>query len=273
VFECVINISEGRDEALLSQFSSAAGASLRDRHSDAFHHRSVFTLINEREALVGDARTLVGAVYERLDLTRHRGVHPRFGVVDVVPFVALEPGRADEAVALRDRTANWIAVTFDVPVFLYGPLADGSARTLPEVRRGAFADLRPDLGPDEPSPSRGSVAVGARPILVAWNLWLGAVSVAQARAIASALRRPGVRALAFEVGSDVQVSCNITDTDAARPSQLYDQAASMLPAGGLIRRAELVGLAPRSLVNREDHARWVQLALSPDSTIEARCGL
>lgn len=273
MFECVINISEGRDETLLSELSAAAGTSLRDLHSDAFHHRSVFTLINESDALVIDARNLISAAYERLDLAGHRGVHPRFGVVDVVPFVALHPDLADEAVTLRDRIAKWITVTFDVPVFLYGPLADGSTRSLPEVRRRAFADLRPDLGPDEPSPSRGSVAVGARPVLVAWNLWLGAVSVVQARAMASALRRPGVRALAFEVGSDVQVSCNITDTDVARPSQLYDQVESMLPAGGLIRRAELVGLAPRSLVDQEDRGRWAQLALSPDSTIEARCGL
>jgi glutamate formiminotransferase len=271
VFECVINISEGRDEAVLNELSLAAGGSLRDRHSDAFHHRSVFTLINERDAMVNDSRSLIGAAYERLDLTRHQGVHPRFGVVDVVPFVALEPDLPAAAVALRDRCADWIAVTFEVPVFLYGPLADGSTRTLPEVRRGAFAALRPDVGPDSPSPTRGSVAVGARPVLVAWNLWLGEVSMTQARAMASALRRPGVRALAFEVGDDVQVSCNIIDTDAARPSQLYDQVESMLPVGGLIRRAELVGLAPASMLNREDRDRWAQLGLSADSTIEARC--
>jgi len=272
VFECVINVSEGRDEAVLGDLSAAGGPSLRDRHSDAFHHRSVFTLINDRDRLVRDVRTLTGAAYQRLDLADHQGVHPRFGVVDVVPFVALERARASEAVTLRDQTANWIAAAFAVPVFLYGPLADGSLRTLPEVRRGAFAALRPDLGPDQPSPARGSVAVGARPILVAWNLWLDGVNVAQARSMASAIRRPAVRALAFEVGDEVQVSCNIVDTDAARPSELYDQVGSLLPAGATIRRAELVGLAPASLVTSEDRSRWAQLGLSSDSTIEARCG-
>lgn len=271
MFECVINISEGRDEAVLSTLSAAGGPSLRDRHSDAFHHRSVFTLINDRDQLVSDTRTLIGAAYEHLDLTSHRGVHPRFGVVDVVPFVALDRGRTGDAVALRDETACWVAGTFAVPVFLYGPTSAGSSRTLPEVRRGAFTSLRPDVGPGEPSASRGSVAMGARPILVAWNLWLNDVSSSEARSMASAIRRPAVRALAFEVGDAVQVSCNIIDTNAARPSELYDRIESLLPAGGRIARAELVGLAPAELLEAEDPGRWAELGLSPDATIEARC--
>jgi glutamate formiminotransferase len=272
VFECVINISEGRDEAVLEDLCAASGTSLRDRHSDAFHHRSVFTLINDPEQLIIDVRALMSAAFERLDLAGHQGVHPRFGVVDVVPFVALDQAKANEAVTLRDQTANWIAATFDVPVFLYGTLADGSQRTLPDVRRDAFTALRPDLGPPAPSPARGSVAVGARSILVAWNLWLSAVSTAQARAIASAIRSPAIRSLAFEVGDVVQVSCNIIDTDAAKPSQIYDQVESLLQAGGVITRTELVGLAPMSLVASEDRNRWAQLDLSRDSTIEARIG-
>ena len=270
MLECVINISEGRDLAVLDELAAAAGASLRDRHSDAFHHRSVFTMINEPAALVRDVHSLIGAAYRCLDLTDHRGVHPRFGVVDVVPFVALDPRSADDALALRDQTARWIADTFAVPVFLYGPLDDGVARTLPEVRRGAFRTLQPDMGPGEPSPTRGAAAVGARPILVAWNLWLAHVSLERARTIAAALRQPAVRTLAFVVGDEVQVSCNIIDTDAVRLSHLYGQVLDMV-GDGAIHRCELVGLAPASLLEREPRERWDELGLSASSTIEARC--
>ncbi|HEV2427955.1 MAG TPA: hypothetical protein VGS61_07030, partial [Acidimicrobiales bacterium] len=122
MFECVVNVSEGRDPALLEALTRACGPSLRDRHRDRYHHRSVFTLIDEPEPLTDSLRSLAGAAYQRLDLRRHDGVHPRFGVVDVVPFVAL-PGEAPEAAcALRDDAAQWFASDQGVPVFLYGPL-------------------------------------------------------------------------------------------------------------------------------------------------------
>jgi len=89
VFECVLNISEGRNHDLLETLRATAGISLRDLHADQFHNRAVFTLINDRDALSHDVRELIRASFEGLDLRIHEGVHPRFGVVDVVPFVAL----------------------------------------------------------------------------------------------------------------------------------------------------------------------------------------
>ncbi|MFI5035073.1 MAG: hypothetical protein ACHQFZ_02575 [Acidimicrobiales bacterium] len=272
MFECVVNVSEGRDVAVLEQLSRAAGASLRDRHRDRHHHRSVFTLINAAEPLLEDLHALASTAYQRVDLRRHQGVHPRFGVVDVVPFVALDPEDPAGARALRDETAAWFADTQSVPVFLYGPLADGTTRSLPEVRRGAFGDLAPDLGPRNPSPTRGAVAVGCRPVLVAWNLWLHGVTLAQATELATAVRSPAVRALAFEVGDDVQVSCNLVDLSVARPSAIYDLVSARLGPDGAIERAELVGLAPASLLAAEQPSRWEELGLSPDRTIEARVG-
>lgn len=272
MFECVVNISEGRDVAVLEQLTRAAGDSLRDRHRDRYHHRSVFTLINEPEQLLSDLHTLASTAYQRVDLRQHRGVHPRFGVVDVVPFVALAPEDPAEACRLRDETAAWFADTFFVPVFLYGPCADGTTRTLPEIRRGAFGDVAPDLGPDMASGNKGAVAVGCRPILVAWNLWIEGSSIEEARRLAAAARGPGVRALAFEVGDDVQVSCNLVDVPAARPSAIYDMVSAELAGTGATLRAELVGLAPRSLLEAEDPARWEELGLSEDATIEGRLG-
>jgi glutamate formiminotransferase len=214
--------------------------------------------------------SLINAAYERLDLTTHEGVHPRFGVVDVVPFVALERREGDHAVVLRDELAHWLATTYEVPVFLYGPLADHTTRTLPEVRRAAFSSLVPDVGPARASSRRGSVAVGARDILVAWNLWLVDVTLEQARMIAKEIRQPALRTLAFAAGDAVQVSCNIVDVETVFPSQVYDRVRTLLPEGGQISRAELVGLVPTALLERENPARWVELGLSRDATIEQR---
>lgn len=270
MFECVINISEGRDQRLLDELARAGGPSLRDVHADPWHHRSVFTLINEPDRLSVDVHALIAWAYEVLDISAHQGVHPRFGVVDVVPYVALARADAPLSEALRDETARWVSTTYDVPVFLYGPVTNGAQRSLPYVRAHAFKDLAPDFGPPTASPRWGAVALGARPILVAWNLWLRATSIERARELAALVRGAGVRSLAFEVGDQVQVSCNLIDVHTVRPSQIYDRVESMLEGAQSISRAELVGLAPLSLLEREDPARWAQLGLDPTATIERR---
>lgn len=269
MFECVTNISEGRNLDLLDELRVTVGESLRDLHADSFHNRSVFTLINDPEPLIHDVRALIAASFDTLDLRTHEGVHPRFGVVDVVPFVALDPENPSRAVDLRDATARWIGETFEVPVFLYGPL-DGAIRTLPEVRNHAFGALSPDFGPATPSPKLGAVALGARPILVAWNIWLAGVSRDETRAIAKSIRRSEVRSLAFRAGEYTQVSCNLIDPMVAGPSSVYDEVAALLPNGGEIVRAELVGLVPQAVLDAEERSRWEQLGLSENQTIEGR---
>jgi glutamate formiminotransferase / 5-formyltetrahydrofolate cyclo-ligase len=269
VIECVINISEGRNLDLLEALRVTAGPSVRDLHADEHHHRSVFTLINDPAPLTRDVRSLIGASFDALDLRHHEGVHPRFGVVDVVPFVALVPVDAACAIELRDENAQWVSETFDVPTFLYGPL-DGGVRTLPDVRRRAFHGLDPDFGPHVASARLGAVAVGERPILVAWNIWLSGVSRDETRAIAKALRRPEVRSLAFRVGGYTQVSCNLIDPLVVGPAVVHDEVAATLPEGGQIVRCELVGLVPRSVLEAVEPGRWAQLGLSEDQTIERR---
>jgi glutamate formiminotransferase / 5-formyltetrahydrofolate cyclo-ligase len=269
VFECVINVSEGRHLDLLDDLSDTSGSSLRDRHADSFHNRSVFTLVNEPEPLIRDVYALLEASFRILDLRAHEGVHPRFGVVDVVPFVALEPEDPLGAVELRNQTARWIAETFDVPVFLYGPV-DDAARSLPEVRRRAFADLSPDFGPSTPGARLGAVAVGQRGVLLAWNIWLSGVSRDAARIIAKAIRRSEVRALALRTGEHMQVSCNLIDPMAVGPATVYDDVAALLPPQGVIERCELVGLLPRAVLETQARPRWDELGLGEDLTIEGR---
>ncbi|HEY5302651.1 MAG TPA: hypothetical protein VIJ86_01185 [Acidimicrobiales bacterium] len=265
----MINISEGRDDAVLERLAVASGVSLRDRHSDVVHNRSVFTLINTTPELLHDVRRLITLALDTLDLAHHEGVHPRLGVVDVVPFVALAPEPASAALRLRDATAQWLATSQNVPVFLYGPLGGGE-RTLPFVRANAFKDLAPDFGPTQADPHHGAVVVGARDVLVAWNLWLRNVSLDDARRLAQLVRQPGVRALGLAVGDEVQVSCNLVNLAQATPSLVYDLVEEHLPKHGIIDRAELVGLIPRSLLEREDPQRWTQLDLSELTTIESR---
>jgi glutamate formiminotransferase len=269
MLECVVNLSEGCDPAVLAALSAAAGRCLLDRHSDCGHHRSVFTLAGGEKAVMRAVQELARTAVELLDLRSHVGVHPRFGVVDVVPWVALEgwPLRdaqgagARRAPMARDAFAQWAASELGLPAFLYGP-----GRSLPEVRRRAWRTLLPDLGPRAPHATAGSVAVGARALMVAYNLWLEEADLAKARAIAAALRSTEVRSLAFALGERVQVSCNLLSPLIVGPAQVWDAVASMAP----VANAELVGLVPQAVLAATPKWRWEELDLAVDRTIEAR---
>ncbi len=256
MLECVVNLSEGRRLDVIQFIARAAGDDLLDIHVDGDHHRSVLTLVGE-----GAARAVTAAAVLALDLTGHDGVHPRIGVVDVVPFVPLGRSTMDDARAARDRFAAWAGDELGVPCFAYG-----AERSLPQIRAGAFSDFDPDAGPDHPHPTAGAIAVGARPVLVAYNLWLADPDLDRARSIARDLRRPAVRALGLAVGDKVQVSMNLLDPSTVGPAEVYAWVADQAP----IMRAELVGLAPRAVLERTDRAAWTRLDLAEDRTIEAR---
>jgi glutamate formiminotransferase len=252
----VVNVSEGQRPAIVDALTAAAGRDLLDLHSDPHHNRTVLTLVGE-----GAPRAVARAAVDLIDLGGHAGAHPRIGAVDVVPFVPLGDTTLADAVEARDRFAAWIAGELDVPAFLYGP-----ERTLPDVRRGAFTTLAPDVGRATPHPRAGAVAVGARPLLVAWNVYLAEPDLDRARAVARAIRSPHLRALGLRVGEEVQVSMNLVAPEVVGPAEAWDAVATRAPAG----RAELVGLVPRSVLDRTDPARWSQLDLAPERTIEAR---
>lgn len=254
--ECVLNISEGTDLDVVAEIAAAAGADLLDVHSDAHHNRSVLTMVGE------DApRAVTTAAVERLDLTVHHGVHPRIGVVDVVPFVPLGPATIADAVAARDRYCEWAARELGLPCFIYGP-----ERTLPEIRRGAFKSLPPDHGPLLPHPRAGAAAVGARGVLVAYNVWLADADLEAARRVAAAVRGPAVRALGLAVGERVQVSMNLIDPGSVGPATAADLIRREVAVAG----CELVGLVPRSALSAIPEHRWSELDLAEDKTIEAR---
>lgn len=261
MIECVVNISEGRDLAVVDQIAAAAGPELLDVHTDPHHNRSVLTLVGE------DApRAVAAEALARLDLRRHAGVHPRIGVVDVAPFVALAGSDPTDAVAARDRFGAWAAEYLGLPGFAYGP-----ERSLPEVRRRAFGDLSPTWGPPDPHPSGGAVAVGARPLLVAYNVWVADVTPTEVRAVAAEVRSPTLRSLGLEVGERLQVSMNLIAPEVTGPDGATDAVTAAVAArGGRVTGCELVGLMPRSVLDAVDPDRWEQLDLGPDRTIESR---
>ncbi|MDA8374904.1 MAG: hypothetical protein M0Z91_11790 [Actinomycetota bacterium] len=256
--ECVVNVSEGKDAERLDYFVGTCASSLLDLHSDPHHNRSVFTLFGPY--LAEDLKSLATAVVESLDLREHSGVHPRIGVLDVVPFCPLGGATMDEAIAARNEFARWIWTRLGIPAFLYGP-----ERNLPELRRGAFSLFGPDFGAAMPHASAGACAVGARNLLIAYNLVMDA-EVEQVRGLAAEIRSPQVRALAMQAGSDVQLSMNLIAPLEVTPADVYDFAAARFP----VLRAELVGLVPADAMALIEPERWKELGLSEACTIEAR---
>ena len=256
MLECVINVSTASWVAIPTH--NGGRWAFLDVHSDVDHNRSVLTLAGP--GVEAGAFEVVAAAVERIDLREHGGVHPRLGAADVVPFVPLGGSTMVDAIAARDRLARRIAEELRVPCFLYGP-----ERSLPEIRRTAFKSLRPDLGPAEPHLTAGACCVGAREVLVAYNLWISG-TVDDARRIATTIRSPALRTLGLDVGGSAQVSCNLVRPSELGPGEAFDLVA----AHAEIVRAELVGLLPRAVLAAIPPRRWALLDLDESKTIEAR---
>jgi glutamate formiminotransferase len=252
VLLAVPNFSEGRDEATLHAIGAVIGPGLIHASADADHHRAVFTVEGEPGALASVVVAAAAVAVERIDLTRHEGVHPRVGAIDVAPIVYLHPedrgAAAAEALILADRLGHELGL----PVFLYGALAGG--RTRAELRRGGpgelqrridTAELAPDAGPRRLHPTAGAVLVAARPPLAAFNVVVDA-TLDEAKAIAATLREtlPGVKALGLhlERAGLVQVSTNVEDLAATTPGAVVRAVQRHAP----VTRAELVAPAPRT---------------------------
>jgi glutamate formiminotransferase len=268
IIECVPNFSEGRRlpvlEALAETIRTVHAVRLLDVSADPDHNRAVFTFAGEGEAVLEAAFRSARVAVERIDLRVHQGVHPRIGAVDVIPFVPLRGATMDACVALAHRLGARLAADLDLPVYLYARAGTGRAgppRSLAEIRRGGFEGLRaaivqpsrvPDLGPARVHPTCGAVAVGARELLIAFNVDLVSTDVRIARAIARAVREssgglPAVQAMGVSLASRglVQVSMNLQDYRRTPPLVAFRRVeAEAADRGVAVAASELVGCAP-----------------------------
>ena len=280
MLECVPNVSEGRDSRCIHSLGDAAGDVLLDVHSDADHHRSVFTLAStDTAALDAAVRAFAARVAALVRLGDHSGAHPRFGVLDVVPFVALDRTDAERALTIELARAfgAWWAESFDVPVFFYED-AGADHCTLPEVRRDAFRTRHPDAGPPRAHPRLGVTAVAARPPHVAVNCALDTTDVAVAQRVARRVRErdgglPGVRALGFYLATQrrAQVSMNLVDLPRTGLERACSEVRVLAGAeGSSVEHVELVGLVPAAELERcsAEFLRWS--GLDSSLSIEAR---
>jgi glutamate formiminotransferase len=268
IVECVPNVSEGRDAARLARMADAVRATpavtLADVHADPDHHRAVFTFLGEPAAVGAAACALAEVVLAEVDMRRHRGIHPRIGALDVLPFVPLVDVTMSEMVALARETGRALAQRHALPVYYYGDAATRpERRTLRELRHGEYEGLaarlgtddgRPDDGPRRFDERRGALLVGARDVLIAYNVWLGTDDLGSARAIAREVRTsggglPAVQALGLPLASRgrVQVSMNLLDHRVSPIPVVYDRVAEAAARRDIaVERGELVGLAPRA---------------------------
>ena len=270
LIECVPNFSEGRDQDTLDALRAALlgvpGVRLLDVQADTDHHRSVFTFVAPPDAASEAAFRAVRIASERIDLRIHQGEHPRMGAADVVPFIPIEGCTMDDCVALAKRLGERIGTELGIPVYLYGKAAARADRErLPDVRKGEFEGLRdligtdperdPDFGPRHIHPSAGATAVGARPFLVAYNIYLAGGDEALAKAIAKKVRAssgglPAVQAMGITVGGEPQVSMNLLDIDTTPLHVVYDAVATAArEAGADVGWSEIVGLVPERAVH------------------------
>jgi glutamate formiminotransferase/formiminotetrahydrofolate cyclodeaminase len=263
--ECVPNFSEGRDPAVLNALRAAivgvGGVRLLDVQADASHHRSVFTFVAPPVPAVEAAFRAIGVATARIDLTKHAGEHPRMGATDVVPFVPVRGVTMDACAALATQLAERVGRELAIPVYLYAKAARRPERErLPDIRKGEFEGLRgrigsdpaaePDFGPKRIHPTAGATAIGARPFLVAYNIYLDTGDVAIAKEIAKTIRTssgglPAVQASGFDVGGQAQVSMNLLDIDVTSPATVYAAVEAEARRRGVgVTRSEVVGLIP-----------------------------
>ena len=290
--ECVPNFSEGRRPEIVAKIRDAiaavAGVHLLDVSSDQSHNRTVITFVAPVEGAVDAAYAGIAMARQHIDLTKHKGEHPRMGATDVVPFIPLEGSTMEDCIVLARALGERVGKELEIPVYLYERAATRPDReNLADVRRGEYEGLRdeigtnpnrvPDFGPKRIHATAGAVAIGARPFLVAYNVYLGpATNVAVAKEVAKAVRGSSgglkyVKGLGLEVDGQAQVSMNLVDTEKTPLFRAFDMVRMEAEARGVSPTwSEIVGLVPeRALFDTA--ARHVQLRdFNPDIVLERK---
>ena len=264
MLEAVPNVSEGRRSAVIATIERAFARDARvlDVHTDTDHHRSVYTLVADPAALADALLAGISAAVALVDLRSHSGVHPRVGVVDVVPIVPFPNDDMELAATTARSVSGRIGAELGLPVFHYGELGGGRRPAFFRAgglealqRRVELGELVPDAGPRRVDPRSGAVLVGARRPLIAYNLILETDDVVIAREIARVVREsgggmPGVQAIGLLLPSSgrVQVSMNVVDIERAPLHAVVERVRTEAATRGIaVTEGELVGLVPESV--------------------------
>ncbi|MGB0909155.1 MAG: glutamate formimidoyltransferase [Nitrospirales bacterium] len=293
--ECVPNVSEGQDLKVIDALAKSVGeigdVALLDRHIDGDHHRTVFTMVGAPDATLQAAYELVRQAIPLINLSIHKGGHPRVGAVDVVPFIPLQGMAMDDCRELANQLGEKIGSELEIPSFLYGeasPLIP--KRQLEMIRRGGWNGLsqrmasdsqwRPDFGPPHLHLTAGAVVVGARNFLIAYNIVLQSMDLVLAQVIAKTIRTadgglPSLKAMGVALHSRglVQVSMNLTNYHETSIHDAYCAVQREAKQYGVdILESELVGMAPQAAFPLE----WIKplkfQSWSPDQILETQLG-
>lgn len=290
--ECVPNFSEGRDlekiDKIVEPFRGKKDVKLLDYSNDEDHNRMVVTVIGEPEALKEAVLEAIAVAKDCIDLTTHKGQHPRMGAVDVVPFIPIRNCTMDEAITLSKEVGKEIAERFDIPVFLYEKSATAPHReNLAAIRKGEFEGMEekihqpewhPDFGPEQRHPTAGTVAVGARMPLVAYNINLDTPSLEIAHSIAKRIRFIGgglryCKAMGVELKERgiTQVSINMTDFTRTHLYQAMEMVRIEARRYGVnVVGSEIIGLVPMdALVDTASYYLGLE-GFTTDQVLEAR---
>lgn len=292
IMECVPNFSEGRDlqkiDKIVAPFRGKQGVKLLDYSNDEDHNRLVVTVVGEPEPLRDAVLEAIGVAVELIDLNHHQGQHPRMGAVDVVPFIPIRNVTMEEAVALSKEVGKEVAKRYNLPVFLYEKSASAPHReNLAAIRKGEFEGMaekikqpewHPDFGLAERHPTAGTVAIGARMPLVAYNINLNTPSLEIAHDIAKKIRFIGgglryCKAMGVELKDRgiTQVSINMTDytrTALYRAFELVRVEARRY--GVSIVGSEIIGLVPmEALIDTASYYLGLE-NFSMEQVLEAR---
>jgi glutamate formiminotransferase/formiminotetrahydrofolate cyclodeaminase len=292
--ECVPNFSEGRRPEVIAAIRDAIagveGVSVLDVSSDTSHNRSVITFVAPVETAVDAAFAGIRVAGERIDLCKHTGEHPRIGATDVVPFIPLEGSTMEDCIALARQLGERVGRELRIPVYLYERAATTPAReNLADVRRGEFEGLReelgrnparnPDFGPSQIHPTCGAIAIGARPFLVAYNVYLGPASNLQiAKNVAKAVRGSSggfkyVKGLGLEVDGQAQVSMNLVDTEKTPLHTAFDFVKMRAEAeGAKVTWSEIVGLVPERVLFDAAASHLQLRQFTPKQILERQVG-
>ncbi len=270
IFEAIPNFSEGHRadicQDLRTTVEQIPGVTVADQHIDRDHHRTVLTFLGKEGAVAEGAFQLAKKAIEKIDLTRHTGEHPRMGAIDVLPFVPLGEATMERATLLARTVGKRIGEELHLPVFLYEEAAQRpERRNLADIRRPRFegyrdyADLDPDFGPSQVHPTGGCVAVGARPILIAYNIDLQTDRVGIAKKIARTIReknggKTGIKAigLGIEQRGCAQVSMNVCDYQSTSLLDVFGEVKKLAKEfGSAVRSSEIVGLCPQEALPKD----------------------